>query len=147
MAIPRFWREVGSRYRLVGSKCGNCGRVQFPRRSFCPICHRFSIGKMEDMRFTGNGTVVSFSIVHQTIPSLEDLVPYVVAVVKLEEGIRVTSQIVGIDPGKVTMGMPVKVAFRKLGEDGPSGVIYYGYKFVPRVDDQVAPDENTLMTD
>ena len=141
MAIPRFWREAGSRYRLVGSKCGHCGRVLFPRRSLCPICHRPSIGKMEDMRFSGNGTVESFSIVHQTIPSLEDLVPYVVAVIKLEEGICVTSQVVGIDPTKVTMNMPVKVAFRKLGEDGPSGVIYYGYKFVPRCTPKEAPKE------
>ena len=131
MAIPRFWRESGSRYRLIGSKCGNCNKILFPKRSFCPICHRLSLGKMEDIRLKGKGTIESFSIVHQTTVAMEDYVPYVVAIIKFDEGIQVTSQVVGIDPDKVEMGMPVVAAFRKLGEDGPSGVIYYGYKFVP----------------
>ena len=47
MAVARFWRENASRYNLIGTKCGVCGRAYFPPRSVCPTCHRQSIGKME----------------------------------------------------------------------------------------------------
>ncbi len=131
MGIPRFWRETGSRYRLVGNQCEVCGRIHFPKRSFCHVCHRQSLGKMKEVRLSGKGTVESFTIIHQTFTSMEDFVPYVVAIVMMDEGIRVTSQIVGVEPEEVEIGMPVVTTFRKLGEEGPSGVIYYGFKFVP----------------
>ncbi|MFQ5920105.1 MAG: Zn-ribbon domain-containing OB-fold protein, partial [Thermoplasmata archaeon] len=40
MAIPRFWREIQSRYNLVGTQCGNCGTLDFPPRDVCPKCGR-----------------------------------------------------------------------------------------------------------
>ena len=53
MAVARFWRENASRYNLIGTKCGVCGRAYFPPRSVCPTCHRQSIGKMEPYKLKG----------------------------------------------------------------------------------------------
>jgi uncharacterized OB-fold protein len=131
MAIPRFWREIQSRYNLVGTKCGSCGTIDFPPRTVCPRCGRKSLGKMEKIRLGGRGTVVSYTVVHQAPKGLEAVKPYVLAIIELKEGARLTSQIIDCDPSDVSIGMPVEMVFRKLGEDGDSGIIYYGYKFRP----------------
>src|SRR2546428_11267868 len=118
MAIPRFWREIGSRYNLYGSKCGNCGTLDFPPRTVCPECGRRSVGKMERVKLKGNGSVVSYTGIHDAPAAYEMMKPYVAAIVGMEEGCRVTSQIVDGDPATVQIGMQVNAAFRKLGSEG-----------------------------
>jgi uncharacterized OB-fold protein len=131
MAIPRFWREIPSRYNLIGTQCGNCGKRYFPPRIICPQCHRKSVGKMKDVRFAGTGEVVTYSIIHNAPKAFEMQVPYIIAIIEFEEGVRATGQIIDCASKDVKIGMKVKSAFRKIGEDGKSGVIYYGYKFKP----------------
>jgi len=131
MAIPRFWREIPSRYNLYGSKCGSCGSLDFPPRAVCPRCGRKSVGKMERVKLKGRGTVVSYTVVHEAPAQYEMMKPYVLAIIEMEEGCRLTSQIIDVDPSKVKIGMPVEATFRKLGQEGESGIIHYGYKFRP----------------
>jgi uncharacterized OB-fold protein len=131
MAVARFWRENEWRYNLIGAKCGNCGRLYFPPRSVCPQCHRKSIGKMERFKLSGSGEILTFSVVHDAPSQLELQKPYVIAIVQMEEGIRLTGQVIDVDPAEVQVGMKVRTTMRKLGEEGSSGVINYGYKFVP----------------
>ncbi len=131
MTVARFWRENESRYNLIGAKCGNCGRLYFPPRSVCPVCHRKSIGKMERFQLEGKGEVLSFSIVHDAPSQLELQKPYVIAIIRMDEGIRLTGQVIDCDPADVTIGMKVQATIRKVGEEGPSGIIHYGYKFMP----------------
>jgi hypothetical protein len=58
-------------------------------------------------------------------------IPYIVAIIQLEEGPRVTGQLVDCDPSQIKIGMKVQSCFRKIREEGKSGVIHYGYKFMP----------------
>jgi len=58
-------------------------------------------------------------------------VPYVMAIIELDEGVRLTGQVIDCKPDDVKIGMRVAATFRKLGEDGRAGIIHYGYKFVP----------------
>ena len=131
MAIPRFWREIPSRYNLYGSKCGSCGTLDFPPRSICPQCGRRSVGRMERVKLKGKGTVVSYTVIHEAPAQYEMMKPYVLAIIELEEGCRLTSQVIDVDPAQVKIGMPVESAFRKLGQEGEAGIIHYGYKFRP----------------
>ena len=131
MATARFWRENPSRYNLKAVRCGNCGKVFFPPRAVCSVCHRKSIGKMECTNLRGEGEVYSFSVVHDAPSHFEILKPYVVAIVKMDEGVMLTSQVIDADAKDVHIGMRVKATLRRIGEDGPGGVIYYGYKFMP----------------
>jgi len=131
MAIPRFWREISSRYNLVGSKCGNCATVDFPPRAVCPRCGRKSIGNMERVKLSGRGQVVTYSIVHDAPKDFEMMKPYVLAIVEMDEGVRMTSQIVDCENAEVKIGMRVETAFRRLGAEGEAGIIHYGYKFRP----------------
>lgn len=131
MATARFWRENPSRYNLKAVRCGNCGKVFFPPRAVCSVCHRKSIGKMQCLNLKGEGEVYSYSVVHEAPSQFEILKPYVVAMVKMDEGVMLTSHLIEVDPKEVKIGMRVKTTLRRIGEDGPGGVIYYGYKFEP----------------
>jgi hypothetical protein len=130
MAGVRFWRETASRYNLAGDRCGNCGTVFFPPRPVCLKCHRASLGKMEDMRLQGTGEVLSFTVVHESRRNFELQLPYIMAIIRMDEGPALTAQIVDCSPQDVKMGSRVQAVFRKIGEEGKAGVIYYGYKFV-----------------
>ena len=136
MSIARFWRETPRRYNLGGSKCTNCGTVYFPPRTVCPECthHRQSIEKMVPFQLSGEGEVLSYTVVHEPAEGFEMQVPYVVALVKTTEGPMLTGQVVDIDPPEVRIGLKVRATFRKLREEGKAGVIHYGYKFAPAED-------------
>ena len=128
---PRFWRENPSRYNLVGFRCNSCGRHYFPRRAICPVCHRKSVGKIEEVELKGTGKIFSFTEVHESFEDLAVQKPYVIAMVEFDEGPKVTGQVIDCDPSELKIGTPVRTVLRKLSEEGASGVIHYGYKFVP----------------
>ncbi len=125
--VPGVWRRYPQRYRLVGSKCETCGTYYFPPRDVCPKCRTKT--KMVEYEFSGKGTVESFTVVHTPPDNMEKQAPYVLAIIKLEEGPMLTAQVIDVDPKDVRIGMPVKPVFRKISEDGESGLISYGYKF------------------
>jgi len=140
VSIARFWRETPRRYNLGGSKCTVCGTVYFPPRGVCPKCthHRQSIEKMVPFQLSGAGEVFSYTIVHEAAEGFEMQVPYVVALVRTEEGPILTGQVVDVEPATVRIGLKVRATFRKLREEGRAGVIHYGYKFAPA--EEVEPD-------
>ncbi len=130
MGVPRFWREIPYRYQLIGTGCSKCGNVYFPPRAICPNCR--GSGKVSETKLSGLGEVVTYTVVRVPPEGFEREAPYVVAIIKLEEGPRITAQIVDCKPEDVKIGTKVKSVFRRVGEEGASGAIYYGYKFVPR---------------
>ena len=129
MSVARFWREQDQRYNLAGSECTVCGRKFFPNKSMCPKCHRKSLGNMKVFHFSGFGEIESFTTVHAGMPQFKPQVPYVLAYIALDEGDHIMGQIVDCDPDHLEIGSRVEMVFRKLGEEGRSGTIYYGYKF------------------
>jgi hypothetical protein len=127
--VAQVWRRFDSIYNLIGTHCSNCGTYYFPPRLVCPECRRK--GKLEKYKYKGLGKIHTFSIVRQAPENFKRQVPYVVAQVQLDEGPRLTAQIVNIDPEDVRIGMRVRVCFRKITEYGEGGIIVYGYKFEP----------------
>ena len=123
----RVWRHIQQRYNLIGSKCINCGRVFFPPRVICPDCRRK--GNIEDIKFSGKGKIYTYSIVRSPSSDFKIEAPYAVAIIELEEGAKLTAQIVDTDIDNINIGDPVEMVFRKISEDGADGVISYGYKF------------------
>lgn len=125
--IVRGWRHIQQRYNLIGSKCSQCGKVFFPKRVICPECRRR--GKIEDIKLSGKGKIYTYSVINTPTEEFKTLAPYVVAIIELEEGTKITSQIVDCDPDKIEIGDEVEVVFRKIRTEGDDGVISYGYKF------------------
>lgn len=130
-SVAREWREIPGRYNLKGTKCTNCGTIYFPRRDFCPKCRRAGIGKIEEYAIERKGEVYSFSIVYDA-PAANNLIkPYAVVLVKTDDGVMVTGQLVDVNLDDVRIGLRVRAVLRKLDADGNAGIIHYGFKFVP----------------
>ena len=125
--IVRGWRHIPQRYNLIGSKCTHCGKVYFPVRVICPECRRK--GKLEEIKLSGNGKIHTYSVIHTPADDFKLISPYVVAIIELEEGTKITSQIVDSDGDNIEIGDEVELVFRKIREEGEDGVISYGYKF------------------
>ncbi|MBI5669281.1 MAG: Zn-ribbon domain-containing OB-fold protein [Chloroflexi bacterium] len=84
----------------------------------------------EQYTFAGTGEVYSYTTLQQAPEGFEDQAPYVLALVKLDEGPMVTAQLTDLD-GPVAIGDRVEMVTRKLTTEGSRGVIVYGYKFRP----------------
>lgn len=80
---------------------------------------------------SGRGAVYTYSIMYNVPQGFEEQKPYVVAIVQLAEGPRVTAQLTDVAHDAVTIGMAVEMVTRKLREEGDEGQIIYGYKFRP----------------
>lgn len=126
-SIPLTWRRIPERYRLLGTKCETCGKTFFPRRSVCPKCRRK--GKLSELQFSGKGKVYSFTEVTAPPEGFEDQVPYILAVIELDEGARLTGQIVDAHKDDVKMGSRVERVFRIIQRNDPEGLVHYGFKF------------------
>jgi uncharacterized OB-fold protein len=124
----KSWREIPQRYRLEAGKCTNCGYVAFPPRLICPQCknREFAPAKLADA-----GKLLTYTIIRVAPGSFEDQAPYAVGIAELDDSVRLTAQVVDCDFAKLKVGMRVRLEFRRVNEEGASGVIYYGYKFVP----------------
>ncbi|MFA6328910.1 MAG: Zn-ribbon domain-containing OB-fold protein [Candidatus Micrarchaeia archaeon] len=121
------WRRIPERYRLTGSACETCKTNYFPTRKLCPKCRRK--GKIVMKQFSGKGKIYSFTEVSSGPVGFELEVPYVLAIVELDEGPRLTAQVVGVCEKDVKIGDRLEMIFRKIMEDSPEGLIHYGYKF------------------
>jgi len=126
-SIPLTWRRIPERYRLMGAKCETCGKYYFPYRSLCPKCRRR--GKIVDVQFSGKGKVYTHTTIYAGPTGFEDKIPYVVAIIELEEGVKVLGQIDDCDPADVKIGAKVEKVFRIIQKEDPEGLIHYGFKF------------------
>jgi uncharacterized protein len=111
--ITRAWWDATRDQRLVIQTCAACGHRQHEPRAICQACagddlHHFDAA--------GTGTVVSFTVIHRA-PSPDVDAPYVVAIVELDEGVRLLTNLVDIDPADVACDLPVTVTWLAL-DDG-----------------------------
>jgi uncharacterized OB-fold protein len=90
-------------------RCADCGTCVFIPQ---PICTECQSERLEWTESSGRGTVYSYTIVHRP-PRPEFDVPYVVAIVELEEGWFMLTNVVGCEPGEVSVGMAVRVEFEE----------------------------------
>lgn len=128
MPSPRYWREVGGRYRLEAGRCRTCGALAYPPRRICSSCRGRD---WEKTALTRRGVVVTSTVIH--VPPSDFLMeaPYAVAVVETPEGARLMTQVVDCDPTQVLPGMDVELEFRLIRKEGRSGILCYGHKGVP----------------
>ncbi|MBK8984477.1 MAG: Zn-ribbon domain-containing OB-fold protein [Chloroflexi bacterium] len=130
MEVSRHWRLQAQRYQLVGETCDSCGVKLFPPRDVCLVCEEPA---QELYTFTGLGEIYSYTTIYDAPAGFEHNAPYMVALIKLEEGPMITAQLTDMAPGEAEIGMPVEMVTRKLRSDGDEGMIVYGYKFRPAV--------------
>jgi len=113
---------------MEAGKCKKCGSIQFPARLICPDC---SAREFETIRLSGKGKLTTYTVIRVAPSGFGDLTPYAVAIVKLDEGIQVMGQVCDCDPETLKIGDPVATQFRRMNEEGKTGMLIYGFKFVP----------------
>lgn len=129
MTTPsRYWREIPQRYRLEANKCKKCGFVFFPPRLICSQCQN---REFEETKLAEKGKVLTFTIIRVPPHQFVDQAPYAVGIVELDDGVKLTGQIVDCDFEDLIIGKRVKIEFRKIFNEGEAGILCYGYKFVP----------------
>ena len=108
-----FW-EATREQRLVLPWCTRCERPFWYPRPVCPAC---LCPDIEWRPASGRGEVYAVSVMHRPgNPMMADRVPYPVALIDLEEGVRMMSNIVGIEADQVKVGMPVVLAWEELSD-------------------------------
>ncbi len=106
-----YW-AAAKRHKLALQRCAACERFVFYPRALCPHCGSAELVWGEA---SGRGQIYTFTVARRaTMRPFEPDVPYVIAVVELEEGPRMTTNIVDCDPDAIRVGMPVVAAFEDV---------------------------------
>ncbi len=106
-ATKPFWDAAASG-ELVLQWCPACQQAQFQPGPLCRTCG----DEPEWMKASGRGSVYTYTVVHQSrTPPFDKLVPYIVAIVQLDEGPRMMTNVIGCAVADVHVGMRVQVAF------------------------------------
>jgi len=127
MISPRYHREIPQRYRLEAGKCKKCGEVSFPPRLVCPNCKS---QEFETVRLNDEGTLLTYTIIRVASDKFFGMTPFAVGIVELNDGVKVTTQIADVNFDDLKIGLKLKLVFRKIQDEGKSGLHCYGYKAV-----------------
>ncbi len=126
MAVS-YWRLRDRYYRLLGTRCEDCGAEFFPPLMVCRSCRS---EKMVDKEMPKTGTIVTYTELRETMAGFEGQEPMILGIVRLDNGVRVLGQIVDCTAESLSIGSRVRAVFRKIRDPGSSSQIFYGYKFV-----------------
>ncbi|MDH3684712.1 MAG: MaoC family dehydratase N-terminal domain-containing protein [Myxococcales bacterium] len=108
-----WWWEAVNEGKIPIQSCNGCGKLHHPPRPMCDQCRGMEMGYVEA---SGKGTVHTFTVIHHPqFPGYD--FPIIAALIDLEEGTRLMSNVVECAPGDVSIGMPVQ-GFVQEGEDG-----------------------------
>ena len=107
-----FWKGAAE-HKLLIQRCTKCGNHQHYARPFCIKCRSDA---MEMVEASGRGSVYSFTVIHRG-PYVDIPTPYVVGLIRLEEGPTLLSNVVGCDPASVKCDMAVEVSYQPLRDD------------------------------
>lgn len=127
MISPKYFREIPQRYRLEAGKCKKCGEVYFPPRLICPECKS---KEFENIRLNPEGKLLTFTIIRVASDIFSLQTPFAVGIIELKDGVKLTAQIADVDLEKIKIGMNIKLVFRKIQDEGASGLHCYGYKAI-----------------
>ena len=109
-----YWDGLKER-RLLLQQCGNCGLVRHYPRPMCAACHSLEVRWIESSR---QGRLHSWTEVHHPfVPALRDEIPYVMATVELDEGVRLQCQMLGAVADALRLDLPVEIVFSEV-QDG-----------------------------
>ena len=128
--VPYLKIPEGGEPYLEGHKCGSCGATFLGERAVCSKCG--ARDQMSPVTLPNKGELYAYSIVHRSFPGID--VPYVSAVVDLEDGTAIKGNLIDVepDPEKIPVGMPVEVVFDDaLCRKDKDGNSYLSYFFKP----------------
>jgi len=113
--VTKPFFEGAKHHELMLQRCKACGAYLYPVKLRCDNCLE---GDLEWVKASGKGKLYSFGLMHQLYhPGFTEEIPYNVAVVELDEGIRIVSNIVGCPNSELRVDMPLEVTFEDINEE------------------------------
>lgn len=130
-AVPYLKIPKDGEPYLEGYKCGACSATYLGERAVCSKCG--ARDQMGTVTLPNSGKLYSYSIVYRSFPGID--VPYISAVVDLDDGTAIKGNLIGVepDPANIEFDMPVDVVFDDaLGRKDSDGNAYMAYFFQPK---------------
>ena len=128
MPPAKSWRAYPQSYRLEAARCKKCGKTFFPPRLVCNKCNE---REFEYFNMKRTGKVVTHTVIRTPSDEFSGEAPFAVAIVQMDDGPRLTTQVADLSLDELRIGLPVKLEFRRQYSEGEAGVIQYGHKAVP----------------
>lgn len=128
MSTANSWRETPQRYRLEANRCKGCKKIHYPPRRICDACggREFELTVLPPA-----GKLLTYTVIRVPPSEFADLAPYAIGIVELDNGARLHCQLADCEFERLRVGLPVKLEFRRIQQDGEAGMIHYGHKAVP----------------
>lgn len=129
-SIPRFWRELESRYRLKATKCNKCSRVNYPPSKICRYCG--STETVDTYLNSEKAVLITWTVIYATPYGFEERKPLIIGIVEtIESKVKILTQVTDITPEELREGLVLEPVLRRINEDGEHGLIHYGLVYRP----------------
>ena len=105
--IEQFYKFL-QQGKLLAGKCLKCGKIHLPPRPLCDNCYS---KEFEWVTVSGKGTLITYTVINIAPQQFQDLTPYAVGIVQLENGLKIPGMIQGITQEQLKIGMPLLLDF------------------------------------
>ena len=107
MSVP-YWRMRDRYYNILGNVCTKCGQEFFPPVNICKKCRSDQLKEKEMPR---NGTLLSYTMQRESLAGFEDQEPMIFGLVKLDNGVKIVTQLVDVPYESLKEGFKVRAVF------------------------------------
>ena len=107
--IEQFYKNIGQK-RLMGGKCRKCGKIHLPPR---PLCDKCLSTEFEWVELPRTGKLLTYTIIHVAPTQFQNMTPYAVGIVQLENGVKIPGMIKDVPLDKIRVGMSLKMEFEE----------------------------------
>ena len=105
--IEQFYKYI-SQGKLMGGKCGKCGKIHLPPR---PLCDKCFSKEFEWTEILPKGKLLTYTIIHVAPPQFQQMAPYAVGIIQLQNGLKIPGMIKEVDPKQIKIGMKLQIVF------------------------------------
>lgn len=105
--IEQFYEYI-HQGKLMGGKCKKCGKTHLPSR---PLCDKCLSKDFQWIEIQPEGRLLTYTIIHVAPPQFQEMTPYPVGIIQLENDLRIPGMIKGVTPEQIKIGMKMKVKF------------------------------------
>jgi uncharacterized OB-fold protein len=105
--IEQFYKYL-TQGKLMAGKCTKCGKIHLPPRPLCDNCYS---QQFEWLEISGQGKLLTYSVIHIAPQQFQALAPYAVGIVELENGLRIPGMIQGATEEQLKIGMELAIDF------------------------------------
>ena len=107
--IEQFYKNI-SQKRLMGGKCRKCGKIHLPPR---PLCDKCLSTEFEWVELPRTGRLLTYTIIYVAPTQFQNMAPYAVGIVQLENGVKIPGMIRDVPLDKIRVGMQLKMEFEE----------------------------------